>query len=282
MCPLRHRVDAASCPQILVPAATTKQLRRQLESAAAAASGEPGCHKRRLIITHIKEGQADGRQAAMDGLHLEDALARAAQGDHREEDMEQLEGMLFPSHAQPALEGQQGQRLAGDAPPPPPPQQQQQQSQQQQSQQQQSQQQQQQSQQQQQQQQQQQHSQQQRQDQAAEGSSGAPPEGALSLSALAGSPQQQPTGGMLSQAFLHGLRPQSSLGDLVGGGGSARLSADLGLLPVAALNGGLGSMGMGAGQQAQPRPGASLLGGERLAGEDAYLLSKVRGWVCAG
>ncbi|KAI7846284.1 hypothetical protein COHA_000212 [Chlorella ohadii] len=264
--------DAASLlpPQALMPPAMTKRLRQQLETgaAAAAAEGERDSRKRRHVIRQLKEGQADERQAAMDGLLMDEALAGAL-GGRRKQDTEQLEGMLFASRAQLALEGQQVPS-AGEAAPqqqqaqqaqqhvPPPPQQ----------------------------------------DQAAEGSSGAPPEGLLPLAAFGASSRPQLAGGLLSQAYLHGLRPQSSLGDLLGGGsarlsadvlggGSARLSADLGLLPVSALGGGQSSAALGPALgpaqqapqapqalQAQPRLGGSALGGERLAGEDVYLLSK--------
>ncbi|PRW20935.1 hypothetical protein C2E21_8553 [Chlorella sorokiniana] len=238
--------DAASLlpPQILVPATVTKRLRQQLEPAAAAAENDPSTHKRRLVVRQLKEGQADARQAAMDGLRL-DELLTGAEGDRRKQDMEQLEGMLFSSRVQLALEGQaqQQQQEQGQAEAAALPNQQQQQPQQ--------------------------------QDHAAEGSSGPPPEGLLSLNAFAGSPRQPLVSGMLSQAFLHGLRPQSSFGDLVGVG-STRLPSDLGLLPVSALGSGLGSATLASGQLAQPRNGGSALGlgGERLAAEDAFLLSK--------
>lgn len=256
--PAQPALSPANSPaQILVPAGLTKRLRQQLQPAAAghAADGE-GTHKRRLVVTQLKEGQGDARQAAMDGLHLEDALAglegaQPADGDQRKQEMEQLEGLLFANRARLASAGQQGQRgqqQSEEAPPLLP----------------------------------------QQREAAGQGSSGAPPEGLQPLAggaaALAGSPWQQLGGGTLSQAFLHGLRPQPSLGDLLGSGslvapGSGRLSGDLGLLPLPALGGGAPLAAPEMQQQAVPRPGDPALGGERLAGEDAFLLSKViRGW----
>lgn len=239
------RVPPRSPAQILVPAGLTKRLRQQLQPAVAghAADGE-GAHKRRLVVTQLKEGQGDARQAAMDGLHLEDALAglddaQPGQGDQRKQEMDQLERLLFANRARLASAGQLGQQQAEEAPPLVP----------------------------------------QQREAAGQGSSGAPPEGLLPMAGGAA----PLGGGMLSQAFLHGLRRQPSLGNLLGSGslgapGSGRLSGDLGLLPLPAVGSGMGGAPTAAPemqQQALPRPGDPALGGERLGGEDAFLLSKV-------